>query len=155
MAELEADASRAAQICSLIREDTILDRLISPLLEERLGPRVIDPLRDAPDGVAEHLPDVLGRLHDAIRAGITTGPVEPSLDFLARAVVVSMARVTGRVPGRTWIEVDVEETGAGLEACRVLAAALNDALSDSCRRERPADMAKAFRRAIKAIRSEA
>lgn len=153
--ELKAGITCMAEVCALIEGNPVLERLVTPLLEERLSARIVDPLRNAPKDAAEHLLDVLEVLRDAISAGITTGPVAPSLDFLAQAVVVAIAQVTGRVPGRTWIEEQVEETGPGLEACRVLARALNTALPEDCRRNPPPDMAKAFRRAIKDIRPEA
>lgn len=141
------------EVCSAILSIPILERVVTPFLEERLQGWTVDPLRKAPEIAFEHLPYVLTRIHDAIHAGVTTGPVEPIQDFLASAVVNSMDRATGHIPGRTWIEERAEETGVGLEVCRILAAALNDALLAPCQSERPADMAKAFRRAITAAKS--
>ncbi len=155
LAKLKQGDATPFEICSLVLSEPTLERLVTPLLEECLRGEVTDPLRNAPESAAEHLPDILEQLYAAIDAGVTRGPVDPVQDFLASAVVNSMERVTGQIPGRTWIEERVEETGVGLEVCRILAAALNDALPDKCQSQRPADMAKAFRRAIKAAHSGA
>ncbi len=141
------------EICSDILSNAVLERMVTPLLEARLRGRIVDPLRNAPGRAVEHLPDILARLHVAIQAGIKSGPVEPVQDYLASAVVTSMERATGQIPGRTWIEERGEETGVGLEVCRILAAALNDALQSECEREKTATMEKPFRRAIKAAKS--
>lgn len=155
LARLEKGDTTPVEICSSILSEPTLERLVTPLLEQCLRGGIDDPLRNAPESAAEHLPDVLDQLHAAIHAGVTSGPVDPVQDFLASAVVTAMERATGNIPGRTWIEERVEETGVGLEVCRILAAALNDALPAECRSKRSADMAKAFRRAIKAARSGA
>ena len=152
LVELEKDSVSADKIASRILDNPILERLVTPLLEESLAAEAVDPLRNAPEQAAKHLPDALGRLHSAIRAGVTTGRGDSALDYLASAVVISIKQATGRMPGRTWIEERVEETGFALEVCRLLATSLNNALPEDCRRERPADMAKAFRRAIEANR---
>lgn len=67
-------------------------------------------------------------------------------------MVRAIAHATGSTPGRTWDEYAGEEKGIGVETCRILAAALNNALPKGSLKGQPADMAKPYRNAIEFVR---
>jgi len=144
----------ADDICARILADPVLDRIITPLIEERTGAKVTDPLRHSTTLAMRHLPPVLNLLFHAVDQGIATGRAEPTLNFLAEWVVGAISRAAGNIPGRTWDDYAGEETGVGAETCRILAVALNDALPIDCRRSYPADMAKPYRNAIRLERQD-
>ena len=126
---------------------------VTLLLEERLRP-FVNPFRSAPDLAAAHLPSVLDVLFAAISEGISTGPVNAPMMFLAELFVGTFFDFTGRDPGRTWDEYRNLETGRGVEVCRLLARELIENLPEA---ERPAegfDMAKTYRRAVESRRHE-
>lgn len=149
-AEFENNATpNAADICARILKDPVLERMVTLLLEMRAKGKVIDPLRNSVSFAVQHLLEVLELLFSAVDKGIVTGRVEPTLNFLASSVVDAVFRASGKIPGRTWDAYDEEETGVGLKTCRILAAALNNALPESFRKNNPADMVKPYRNAIR------
>ncbi len=141
-------------MCARILDDPVLERLVTPFIEERMGGIVPDPLRYSTSVAIRHLPHVLDLLCDAVDRGVATGKAEPALNFLAERVVRAVFHETGKTLGRTWDDHTREEKGMGVEICRLLAAALNDALPEGFRRQRPADMAKPFRKAIEKVRED-
>lgn len=139
------------EICASILTKPELAKLITVHLEEAIRPLQTDPLDRAPHKAVEHLPAVLRHLRPTIHAGIRPGRVEASHDLLVKAVVSALTRATGSAPKRTWDAFKEEESGFGLECCRILARELNLALPVYLRREEPLDIAKAWRRATEQV----
>lgn len=150
LSALERSDKQPGEICEMVLAEPILERLVTPLVEEQLCGSVCDPLRRAPETAIKALPEILAVLNNAIDTGISTGKVEASHDLLAQAVVSVIARSTGVAPKRNWNAYAGTETGHGLECCRLLARELNLALPEDMRRDEPLDMAKAWRRATEA-----
>ena len=152
-AEFENDAQPDSDdICGRILKDPVLENLVTPLIEERLRLEATDPLRYSTSLAIQKLPQALDQLYRAIDQGVVTGKAEPSLSFLAECVVRAIAHATGSTPGWTWDEYAGEEKGIGVETCRILAAALNNALPKGSLKGQPADMAKPYRNAIEFVR---
>ena len=144
---LEKGEMSPEEICAYILNKLELAKLITVHLEERIRPLQTDPLERASCKAVEHLPEVLQDLRRAIHDGITRAPVEASHDILVRAVVSALTLATGKAPKRNWDAHDNEESGFGLKCCRILARELNLALPADLRKEKPLDMARAWRRA--------
>jgi hypothetical protein len=148
MTVLDENSISPESICALVLEESVLERLVTLKLEERLTWHVTDPLRNAPELTARELVDVLPELRWQIDEGIKSGRVEASHDILTDAVATIIARTTGDTPKRNWNAHADREAGFGLDCCRVLALALNLALPPDLRREQPVDMAMAWRRRV-------
>ncbi|MEW9922519.1 hypothetical protein AB2B41_23230, partial [Marimonas sp. MJW-29] len=69
-------------------------------------------------------------------------------DIIAKTVFSALLRSTGQAPKRNWDGINNHDAGYGLECCRILAKALNESLPTELKREKPVNMAKAWRRAI-------
>ncbi|WP_433990380.1 hypothetical protein SuNHUV7_20200 (plasmid) [Pseudoseohaeicola sp. NH-UV-7] len=143
---LESGEMSPEEICTSILSKPELAKLITVHLEEVIRPLQTDPLEREPCKAVEHLPAVLQDLRRAIHDGITRAPVEASHDILVKAVVSALTRATGKAPTRNWDAHDNEESGFGLKCCRILARELNLALPADLTREKPLDMARAWRR---------
>lgn len=129
-----------------------LNLLVNLYLEARMGAEVIDPLKNAPVKAAEHLLGILKYLEQSIGRGIKSGRDDVAINKLAWCFVTSFKYATGRLPGRTYDNYREKESGVGLETCRLMARELHAQLPEDCRSEKPADMAKPYRRAIKELR---
>jgi len=151
MKVLDESAISPESICALVLGDPVLERIVTLQSEERLSWKVTDPLRNAPELAARQLGDVLLVLRRQIDEGIKRGRIEASHDILADAVASVIFRMTDNTPKRNWNAHTDQESGFGLDVCRVLAQALNLALPSELRREQPIDMAKAWRRMVEGM----
>ena len=148
------EGAMGADLCREIVRDPVLERLITPYLEERMGWTVPNPLTRAPDKAAGYLPPVLTALEQAITQGITPGRTEAALTVLCRGFCGFYRDVAGQLPSRTYDPINRRDTGHGLEACRILGRELNAALPPAHRRRNAPDMTKPYRRALEELRAE-
>lgn len=126
----------------------VLDQLVTLQLEERFDYEIVDPLRASPERSAELLAQVLKDLEASIDAGVQSGPVEPSQEFLANYLVYAFFEETGNNLGRTWDPYENKEKGMGFKICRLLAISLHFSLPKETRPSRSFRMAKTYRNAI-------
>lgn len=129
-----------------------LDQLVNLELETLMRGEVVDPLKNAPIRAAEHLLETLKRLEQSIGGGVKRGHDEVPLNQLAMCFVTSFKAATGRLPRRNYDTHGGKESGTGLKTCRLMARELHAILPEDYRSEKPADMAKPYRRAIKELR---
>ncbi len=125
-----------------------LDLLVNLELEVRMGAEVVDPLENAPEKTADYLLETLKYLERSIDGGVKRGHDEVPLNQLASCFVTSFKAATGRLPKRVYDNYSEKESGPGLETCRLMARELHVQLPENCRPEKPADMAKPYRRVI-------
>ena len=148
------EGAAAADLCREIAGDPVLERVITPYLEERMGWIVPNPLTRARDRAAGHIPALLTELEEAIHQGVTTGRTEAALTALCWGFCGFYRDVVGQLPGRTYDPYTVTDTGHGLEVCRILGRELHAALPPAHRRSKAPDMSKPYRRVLQELRSE-
>lgn len=144
------DGHRRVTLDQIVRDISafpVLDRLVEACLEERL-PGAINPLRTMPEQSAGVLLDVLSYLDEGISDAAQRGPTDAAATYLAQFFVNVYQGEIGEMPGRAYDPTTTLETGTGLEVCRVLARALHMSFPEDDRPAAPADMAKAYRKAV-------
>ncbi len=90
-----------------------------------------------------------------LRASVRPGATDPAYEQMVRALAALYLAVTGTFPGRSSDAMqDGLEQGRFLALCRLMAAAVNDALPDEYRRRTPSDLVKTVRRMVKELKAE-
>ncbi len=135
----------------IIQFNQPLDVLVNLHLEARMGAEIVDPLKNVPIKAAEHLLGTLKYLEQSIDNGIKSGPDDVPINQLAWCFVTSFKDATGRFPRRNYDNYRCIDAGVGLETCRLMARELHVQLPENCRPEKPADMAKPYRRATEKL----
>lgn len=137
-----------------IRNNPILEGLIIPTLEYRLGKYNEDLLASPDAKLRKLLYPVLVVLEYQMDKGITSGPFYPGHEFLAACYVECFYSTIGRLPSITWNADVGEHSGFSLEILRLMAIALNETQNPDVRRTMPVDMVTPFRKAIEKKKRE-
>jgi hypothetical protein len=90
-----------------------------------------------------------------LKSAVRPGTTDPAYEQMVRALAALYLAATGTFPGRSSDAMrDGFEQGSFLALCRLMAAAVNDALPDDQRRPSPPDLVKTVRRMVKELKAE-